>query len=355
MQNAQTTDTDNWDFDPTPLNRHLAAAGYVLDLNEPARRFGGGLANINYRVVVDGRVMVLRRAPSGALPPGAHDMVREHKVLSRLGRVFPPAPLSIHVCADPEILGAPFQLIEYRAGRAVRGEDLSAIRDDEDLGAGLAEMMAGLMARLHAVDPSECGLGDLGRPEGFVQRTVKRWSGRAVELMAGGAEESLARDVARYLADAFDDWQDRAPTVLHCDFKLDNMILAENSLRPIALIDWDMATRGDPLFDLATLLSYWSEPGDPDCMIRLKQMPTALPGFPSRAEMVEAYRQASGRDLDGLPGMRVLCQLKLAVIFLQLHARWQEGALGDARYAEFGTLGRDLLEYSKDIAQGRFD
>lgn len=355
MQQTPSRSLPEWEFDPMPLKRQLAGSEYELDLSKPAKRFGGGLANINYRVVVDGRTMVLRRAPSGDLPPGAHDMVREHKVLSRLGRVFPAAPLSVLVCEDRAILGAPFQLIEYRAGRAVRGQDLSAIRGDEDLGAVLAPMMADLLANLHSVDVQACRLDDLGKPQGFVQRAVKRWAGRAVETLADGSDAVLAREVADYLTSYFDRWEDRPPVLLHSDFKLDNMILAENSLRPIALIDWDMATRGDPLFDLATLLSYWSEPGDPDCMIRLKQMPTALPGFPTRAEMVQAYEAASGRDLTGLKGMRVLCQVKLAVVFLQLHARWRDGSLGDERYAEFGTLGRDLLEFSRDIAHGRYD
>lgn len=342
-------------FEPQPLATYLAARGMILNADVPAQRFAGGLANLNYRISVDGRPAVLRRAPSGPLPPGAHDMAREHRVLSALSPVFPLAPNSLVLCADPDVLGAPFQILEYRDGRTVRGDDLSVLAPHEDLSGSLCDLLAGPLADLHAVDPDACGLGDLGRPEGFVPRNAARWSARAKELAEGRAEASLAAEIAAWLETHLSGWDGSAVSLLHCDFKLDNMILAPHRLAPVAIVDWDMATRGEPLFDLATLLSYWSEPGDPDCLRELGQMPTARPGFPSRREMAAAYAEASGRSLDGLEEIYVLCLFKLSVIFLQLHARWKSGAIGDDRYARFETLGFDLMTHTWDVARGAAD
>jgi aminoglycoside phosphotransferase (APT) family kinase protein len=347
--------TGRWPFDPRPLAAFLAGRGRTLDLETPATRFSGGLANLNYRISVDGKPAVLRRAPSGPLPPGAHDMAREHRVLSALSPAFPLAPDSVALCEDPDVLGAPFQILDYREGRTVRGDDLSVLAPGEDLAAALCDLLARPLADLHAVDPDACGLGDLGRPDGFVPRNAARWSARAAELAKGRPESALAADIAGWLEKALSGWDRSEVSLLHCDFKLDNMILAPDRLAPVGIVDWDMATRGEPLFDLATLLSYWSEPGDPDCLRGLGQMPTALAGFPSRRDMAQAYARASGRSLDGLDDLYVLCLFKLSVIFLQLNARWKSGALGDDRYARFETLGFDLMTHTWDVARGAAD
>lgn len=342
-------------FETQPLAAFLAAQGRSLDEHVPAKRFSGGLANLNYRISIDGRPAVLRRAPSGPLPPGAHDMAREHRVLSALSSAFPLAPDSLVLCEDPDVLGAPFQILEYREGRTVRGDDLSELKPGEDLRGVLCDLLAGPLAELHAVDPDACGLGNLGRPEGFVPRTVARWSARAVELAEGRSEAALAAEIAGWLEHRLAGWNTAEVSLLHCDFKLDNMILAPDRLAPVAIVDWDMATRGEPLFDLATLLSYWSEPDDPDCLRELGQMPTAQPGFPSRRDMAEAYARASGRSLDGLDDLYVLCLFKLSAIFLQLHARWKSGTIGDERYARFERLGFDLMTHTWDVARGAAD
>ena len=346
---------DQWHFDPRPLAVYLAEQGLTLDLAEAATRFSGGLANLNYRISVDGKPFVLRRAPSGPLPPGAHDMAREHRVLSALSPAFPLAPDSLVLCEDPEVLGAPFQILEYRQGRTLRGDDLSVLMPDENLPSVLCDLLARPLADLHAVAPEACGLGDLGRPEGFVARNAARWSARAAEIAEGRPEAALAAEIGGWLNKKLSGWDRDAVCLLHCDFKLDNMILAPDRLAPVGIVDWDMATRGEPLFDLATLLSYWSEPGDPECLRALGQMPTALPGFPSRKDMAAAYARASGRSLDGLDELYVLCLFKLACIFLQLHARWKSGAIGDDRYARFEALGFDLMTHTWDVARGAAD
>ncbi len=355
QKNDASAGTAPWPFAPEPLAAFLAPLGRTLDLDLPASRFSGGLANLNYRISIDGKPAVLRRAPSGPLPPGAHDMAREHRVLSALSPAFPLAPDSLALCEDPAVLGAPFQILEYREGRTVRGDDLSVLARGEDLPGALCDLLARPLADLHAVDPDACGLGDLGRPEGFVARNAARWSARGAELAEGRPEATLAAEIAVWLNNRLAGWDRDEVSLLHCDFKLDNMILAPDRLVPVGIVDWDMATRGDPLFDLATLLSYWSEPGDPDCLRELGQMPTALAGFPSRRDMAQAYAKASGRSLDGLDDLYVLCLFKLSAIFLQLHARWKSGAIGDDRYARFERLGFDLMTHTWDVARGAAD
>lgn len=345
------------DAGPTPLDvaaveAHLARHGLRLDREVAPRRFRGGLANINYLVSVDGAPFVLRRPPSGELPPGAHDMVREHRILSRLWRALPLAPRSRHLCEDTAVIGVPFQLIEYRPGLVVRGTDLSPVAHRPDVGEHLTGVMIDTLVQIHAVPVQEVELADFGRPDGFLARGVAGWTKRCRSVGAGTDVQQLMDEIARWLTDRVDGLPDRAPTLLHCDVKLDNIILAPETLTPVAVIDWDMGTRGDPLFDLATLLSYWTEAGDPSCMHRLGQMPTAEAGFADRETVARRYAEATGRDLAGFNVVRVLALFKLGVVFLQLHRRWRDGALGDDRYADFESLGVELLEFTRDVARG---
>jgi aminoglycoside phosphotransferase (APT) family kinase protein len=146
---------------------------------------------------------------------------------------------------------------------------------------------------------------------------------------------------------------DRPPCLLHSDFKLDNLILRRETLSPVAVIDWDMGTRGDPLWDLAVLLSYWGEPGDPDCMERLRQMPTSQGGFWSRCQVIEAYRRVTGRSVDSFEFYRVLSVFRTAIVFLQLFERYRRERGPNLGCIGFDTIGRDLLDYAFDIARGR--
>ena len=335
--------------DWTRTGVHLAAHGLTLDPDFAPRRFAGGLANINMLVRIDGNWAVFRRPPPGPLPKGAHDMAREHRVLSRLWRQLSIAPRSLHYCGDATIAGAPFQILVFHEGRIVRGDTLAPLPETEESGGALSKMMIETLARIHAVDVEAAGLGDLGRPEGFLQRTAKGWSARA-ETVSRGRISSACAAVA--------DWLERQqpadtprPTLLHNDFKLDNIILAANAIAPAAVVDWDMATRGDPLFDLATLLSYWTEPGDPPCMQALRQMPTAQPGFLTREAAAGSYAALTGRALDDFRFPRVLAMFKLGVVFLQLHAMQDADGAPDPRLS--AIVPDELFAFALDVARGR--
>ena len=330
------------------LKAHLAGHGLALSLDEAPRQFSGGFGNLNYRIVIDGTPAVLRRPPAGPLPPGGNDMGREYRVLSRLWRKFPLAPRALHFSDDAQILGAPFFIMEYRPGLVVRGTLPAEL---VGLGIPISRMLVETLAAFHAVTPESVELGDLGRPDGFLERAVEGWLKRAA---------AATDDAPPAVVGAIGDWlranrvPDPAPTLLHNDFKLDNVILDPKApTRPIAVLDWDQCTRGDPLFDLATLLSYWVEADDPPELLEFGQMPTASPGFWSRREVLDAYAKASGRDVSAFAFHRVLCQFKLGVVLLQLAARYRRGITKDPRFAPLGRIAQGVLDFTHELAAGR--
>ena len=334
------------------IGRHLETEGLALDPRFAPRRFVGGLANLNFLLRLGtGEWAVLRRPPSGPLPPGANDMAREHRILQRLWRALPTAPRSFHFCADASIAGAPFQLLEFRAGLTVRGDSLGNLPDQVATGRALSRLLVEGLASIHAIDPAEVGLAELGRPDGFMARTARGWTERAARACGPQLSPTL-----RSLAD----WLERhcaglsgEVTLLHNDFKLDNLVLDPRTLELAAVLDWDMGTRGDALFDLASMLSYWTEPGDPECMHRLAQMPTARTGFLTREQVAQAYAHSTGGTLDDFKAYRVLGMFKLGVVFHQLHARFRSGEVTDPRYAPFGDLADELLHFAHLVVQDR--
>lgn len=329
---------------------HLAAHGLALDRDPPPCQFAGGLANLNYLIHLDGAPAVLRRPPMGALPAGSHDMAREHRILSRLADALTVAPRSIFLCADPDVIGAPFQILEYRPGLVIRSTMPPALKGRPEVGARLSRVLLETLAAIHAVDTAAIGLDDLGRPQGFLARAVAGWRKRGEAAKEDGTD-ALHADLGAWLDRHI--VPDGVPALLHGDFKLDNLILDRHDLSAVAVVDWDQGTRGDPLFDFATLLSYWVEPDDPPAMHDMAQMPAAEPGFLTRREAVEAYAAISGRDLSGFLFHRVLAMYKLGVIFLQLGHRWRVGATTEPRYAPLSGIGTGILEFAHDIARQR--
>ena len=329
------------------LARHLSECGLSLGA-APPRQFAGGFGNLNYLIEIGGAAAVLRRPPMGPVPRGANDMGREYRILSALWRHYPLAPRAIHYCADEAVLGAPFQIIEYRPGIVIR----EALPPGVDAGAGerLSRHLVECLVRLHAIAPAAAGLDGLGRPEGFLARTLSGWSARGAAL-EGLVEprpwlETLAWLAGRVPAAG-------ARSLVHNDFKLDNLILDEASLAPVAVIDWDLGTEGDPLWDLAVLLSYWVEPGDPPGLHEMRQMPTAAQGFWRRHEVVDTYCRLSGRAIGDFSFYRVLALLRSSVVFLQLYDRYRRDPARNPACARFAQLGRDLLRYAHAVTRRR--
>jgi aminoglycoside phosphotransferase (APT) family kinase protein len=316
----------------------------------PPRQFAGGFGNLNYLIEIDGTPAVLRRPPAGILPRGANDMAREYRILSALWRAYPLAPRALFFCPDGAVLGAPFQIIEYRAGIVIGDSLPPDLVGRPEIGAALSRQLVESLAALHAVAADRIGLDTLGRPAGFLGRTVDGWAMRGAAVSDAADPRVLAETVAwlRCRLPA-----DNPPSLLHGDFKLDNMILDAATLEPAGVIDWDMGTRGDPLWDLAVLLGYWVEPGDPDCLGRMRQMPTQEPGFWRRRQVIDAYCKLSRHRIDDFSFYRVLALFRSAIVFLQLFDRWRRDPATNERCAGFGALGAGLLDYALEVARGR--
>jgi aminoglycoside phosphotransferase (APT) family kinase protein len=200
------------------------------------------------------------------------------------------------------------------------------------------------------VDTAAVGLEDLGRPAGFLGRAVSGWRKRGLAALDPGTE-TLHADLGHWLE--VHQEPDGPPALLHNDFKLNNMILDPQDLSPVAVVDWDQGTRGDPLFDFATLLSYWVQAGDPPALHEMQQMPADEGGFWPREQAVARYATLSGRDMSDFLFHRVLALYKLGVIFLQLGLRWRSGATTEPRYAGLTGIGTGIVEFAHEVAQGR--
>jgi aminoglycoside phosphotransferase (APT) family kinase protein len=329
---------------------HLAAHGLRLEADPPPRQFAGGLANLNYLIHLDGRPAVLRRPPFGVLPAGAYDMGREFRILSRLPDALAFVPRGLFLCSDATVIGAPFQIIEYRAGLVIREHLPGELAGRAEVGIRLSQVLLETLSAIHAVDAVAVGLDDLGRPVGFLSRATGGWCKRGVAALEAGTE-TLHAELGQWLQSHL--VPDGAPALLHNDFKLNNMILDPSNLSPVAVVDWDQGTRGDPLFDFATLLSYWVQADDPPALHDMAQMPADEAGFWPREQAVATYAALSGRDISNLLFHRVLAMYKLGVIFLQLGYRWRSGATCEPRYAGLTAIGTGIVEFAHEIAQGR--
>jgi aminoglycoside phosphotransferase (APT) family kinase protein len=326
------------------LRDYLATLDQHLD-DVPPRQFAGGAANLNYLISIDGGQTVLRRPPPGQLAEGASDMAREWRVLSTLPPHYPLAPQGRHFCDDPEVLGAPFQLIEYRDGQTIGGHLPPSLAGRTDAGPALSQALVDALASLHRLDPDEVGLGTLGRPAGFLGRQVEGWTRRADAAYDQAPPVEVAAITARLRATIPETGN---VSLIHGDLKLDNMIVDPHTLAPVAVVDWDMATRGDPLFDLGVLASYWIDEDDPVELRAIGQVPSLEPGFPSRAELIAAYFAAAATPPQDLAFVVTLARLRLAIAWQQLNQLYRRGALTDPRYDEFAYVAQTILTWTAD-------
>ncbi|MBO0834540.1 MAG: phosphotransferase family protein [Actinobacteria bacterium] len=314
-------------------------------------QFGNGAANLTYLLEFGGRPLVVRRPPFGTIAVGAHDMKREYRALSRLWRSYDRAPHAYLLCEDHAIAGSDFLVIEYRPGVVVWGSVPPGMAGQPDAGRRIGFAVVDALADLHRLDPQEAGVADLGRPDGFVDRQLSGWRARwaaitePVLASLPGAEpgaDLVAAVGARLTAT-------KPPTVrtsvLHNDFKIDNCQFDPVSPdRVRSVFDWDMATIGDPLVDLGTMLNYWPDPSDdPD-------NPPSYPdgqqhmGLPTRAEVAARYATATGADLAALRWYEAFGCWKTAIVVAQLHHRYLQGNSHDLRQ---GLKGERILPLAR--------
>jgi aminoglycoside phosphotransferase (APT) family kinase protein len=273
-------------------------------------------------------------------------MAREYRALSALWPVFPPASRPFLFCDDVSILGAPFFVMERRRGLVIHKEMPPEYRGRPDLYRRLSEAIIDTLVALHAVDYKAVGLETLGKPEGFVERQVnnwlKRWDRAKIENIP------LLDELSHWLLAHLP--RSQAATLLHNDYKLDNMMVDPADIATIiALFDWDQCTLGDPLVDLGLLLNYWTQADDTPARHLFAQAPSTLPGFYTRAELVQRYAKQSGREVSAIPFYETFALWKTAIVVMQLFVLYRNGQLRDERLADFNTRAVALAEAAHDV------
>jgi aminoglycoside phosphotransferase (APT) family kinase protein len=314
-----------------------AALGAYLarELGGPAavsiEQFPGGHSNLTYLVRHGAHEYVLRRPPFGSKVKTAHDMGREVAVLSKLAPVWALAPKVLAYCPDDSVLGAPFYLMERRRGVILRKELPSGLVVDSAAASRLCELLIDALAELHAIDYVAAGLGDFGKPTGYVERQVRGWT----ERYAGSQTDEI--DTVTSVAAWLDANRpgDGSPRLIHNDFKFDNVIFDRSLTKITGILDWEMSTVGDPLMDLGTSLGYWVQVDDPPPLQLIRFGVTTLPGMWSRDEVAKRYLAKAGRRAASLVFYYAFGLFKTAVVAQQIYYRYATGATKDPRFAAF--------------------
>lgn len=324
------------ELDVAWLEKYLAEK--VPELTGPleVEQFPGGHSNLTYLLRMGGKELVLRRPPFGAKAIKAgHDMGREYRILSGLLPVYPKVPKPLVFCGEAESpMGVPFYVMERVRGVIIRAKPPKGLELTPEFMRKLSENFVDNLVELHAVDWRAAGLAEIGRPEGYLGRQVAGWTERYGRSRTDDIPEM--EQVAKWLAEHIP--TELAPTILHNDYKYDNLVLDPDDLPRIrAVLDWEMATIGDPLSDVGMALAYWAEEKDPEERRQLPFGLTMLPGNLTREELVARYAERSGRDVSGISFHYVLSLFKVAVIAQQIYARFTKGLTKDERFAAMIT------------------
>ena len=312
-------------------------------------QFPKGHSNLTYLVGSPTHELVLRRPPFGSKVKTAHDMGREHRILSRLAGHYP-APKPVAFCEDESVIGAQFYAMERMRGIILRKDLPPSLTMSAAQIRALDEALIDRQIELHSLDYRAIGLGDLGKPEGYVERQVTGWTKRydASRTDDIPAITSVAAWLAAHLP------SEGSATLIHNDYKLDNVVLdADDPTKIIGVLDWEMSTIGDPLMDLGTTLSYWMEPGDSDELQMIRWAPTTVPGSLTRKELAARYAEKTGRDLSKVLFYYAFGLFKTAVVLQQIYYRFKQGLTKDPRFGAL-IMGVHVLSTTaeKAIAAG---
>lgn len=310
------------------------------------RQFASGHSNLTYSIQYEGRNFVLRRPPFGTRPKSGHSMIREYSVMNALKPVFSAVPETyFHIGDDDSPLGAEFYVMEQVDGRKLDRDIPASWGFGEAEGRKLCLSFFEKLVELHKVDFKAIGLGDFGRPEGYVERQVLGWNGRYERAMTDDVESF--EDVRGWL-EANMPKGEVGHSILHGDYRLDNVILSEeNPFEIMAVLDWEISALGDPLMDLGNTLAYWTDPGDPEPMKSMRAQPCLEPGMLNRAEICEFYAKETGYDLSKFDFYMVYGVFRLAVIIQQIYYRYYHGQSKNKTFAAFGKRTNALGQYAR--------
>ena len=339
-------------IDGPKLARWLSANGIASDEPTGIVLIAGGRSNLTYRVDLGSTRLVLRRPPLGHVLPTAHDMSREFRVLTALAGTGIPVPAPVAICADADVIGAPFYLMEYVDGVVLRtredGERLTPAQARQ-----LSDRLIEMLAAIHGVDIAATGLAGFGRPEGYLARQLSRWQ-RQWELSNTREMPGYDRLVERLAAGLPADG-DHA--LVHGDFRLDNMLVTLSGQPAVAaVVDWEMSTLGDPLADLGLTLVYWADPDDKQWGdISIGATVTGMPGFLTRAELADRYAELTGRDLSGIGYYMAFGCFKLAVVLEGIHARFLQHKTVGEGFEREGFAVPALIERAHQLLDRGLD
>ena len=345
---APVRDEDAFDIERVATWLRENAAGEAgIDGTPEVQQFVGGASNLTYLLryaggpAADGRDLILRRPPTGTKAKGAHDMRREHDIQAALAPVFPAVARMVAFCADEDVVGSQFYVMERIEGTILRRDvppELGLNRDDV---AALCRTAIDTLVALHDVDVEAAGLADLDRGDGYVRRQVEGWCGRYRRARTddvGDFEATMAWIVAHEPAD-------RPHVLIHNDFRFDNLVLdPADPTRIVGVLDWEMATVGDPLMDLGAALAYWVQADDHPEFVAVRRQPTHTPGMLTRAEVVERYSSARGLEVttEQWRFYDVFGAFRLAVIAQQIYYRFHLGQTSNPAYGQFREVVRFL-------------
>jgi aminoglycoside phosphotransferase (APT) family kinase protein len=322
-----------------PVARLLAyLESHLPELVGPltVEQFPSGFSNLTYLLRIGDRELVLRRPPVGAKIKTAHDMGREYRILTRLQPVYSKAPQPLLFCDDEAVLGAPFYVMERVTGVILRAQPPQGIELSPEVMRGLSETFIENLAEIHSIDYDAAGLSELGSPQGYVKRQVEGWTRRYENARTGEVRE--IEQLSEWLLQHLPADSTRA-ALIHNDYKFDNLLLSPEDLqRVVAVLDWEMATIGDPLMDFGTSLGYWVEVTDPEEWQRYGFGLTNRPGSLTRLELLDEYEKHTGRHIDDPVFYFAYGLLKIAVIVQQIYSRYQKGLTRDPRFAGLGGL-----------------
>lgn len=330
----------------TWFTAHVAGAG---DAPLRASLIAGGRSNLTYHVTDGAHDWVVRRPPLGHVVATAHDMGREHRVMSALQGSAVPVPVTRALCTDPDVIGAPFYVMDRVDGRVVRSTAELAAFDPDDA-RRVSHELIDVLARLHAIDYEAVGLGDFGRPDGFLARNVARWGKQweANKTRELPEIDELARRIGRALPAS------GPPGIVHGDYRLENTMLAPDRPEIVAVLDWEMSTLGDPLTDLGLFLVYWVHwdegDGNGDGGPLATGGASGLPGFVGMDEVAARYAELTGRDLSHLDFYIVFAFYKLAIILEGINARFLMGKTVGEGFDRMGRMVTTLCAAALDLA-----
>ncbi len=335
------------------LKAYLQANGLIADVQSELQvsQFSNGFSNLTYLLQIEGKNLVLRRPPFGAVKRG-HDMGREYKILSKLYKVFP-SPQAYTYTDDPAILGAPFYIMEHVEGIILTVKETKKRAISEAEFKTIATTWLDSFIQLHQVDYEAVGLGDLGRPAGYVERQVSNWGKQY--LKAATRDIPQVQQVMTWMEE--NQPREYTHSLIHNDYRYDNIVFADDTWAAVkSVLDWEMCTLGDPLMDLGTTLAYWTMEEDGPLMKQGIPSPTVLPGNPSRSELVQMYAQKSGQPINHLVFYYVYGLFKLAVIAQQIYYRYAKGLTTDKRFATLDSAAQMLcFVASQAIEKKRID